>query len=181
MFTRPADRPELTGKSRRVDRMTSTEDVFGTPTSGGAYPKMDDLEGKLLLCRPSKIETVPGYQGKGTTERVTADVTVFDTDGSAETFDDMYLSQAGIVPSMRKALKPGNPPFVLGVVRKFPSKTAKKDGIDTTEKLEAALTEWLKKGGKGEKPQFAWGLDQPDDEQKNTARQYLAAHDPFAS
>lgn len=159
--------------------MTEANDIFGTPTGGGAYPKMDDLEGLLVLCKPSKIETVPGYQGKGTTERATADVIVFEVDGSVEKFDDMYLSQAGIVPSMRKALKPGERPYVLGRISKFPSKKAKEAGLDTTEKIEAALTEWLKKGGKGEKPQFAWGLDQPTDEDKATARAYLAANDPF--
>lgn len=164
-----------------TETITDTMDLFAAPTSGGAYPKMDELEGKLILCRPSKIETVTGYQGKGTQERATADVTVFEEDGTYETFDDMYLSQAGIVPSLRKALKPGNKPFVLGRVQMFPSKSTKEKGIDTSEKLQTALSEWARKGGKGDKPQFAWGLAEFTEADAAHARAYLTSLDAFAA
>jgi len=159
----------------------TTPDLFAAPTGGGAYPKMDELEGRLVLLNPSKIETVPGYQGKGTQERATADCTVFEDDGSFETYDDMYFSQAGIVPSLRKALKPGNKPFVLGRVQMFPSKSTKEKGIDTPEKLQTALSEWARKGGKGDKPQFAWGLAEFSEQDAAHARAYLASLDAFAA
>ena len=177
-------------------------DPFGQPTGGGNYPKLDDLEGNLILLRPSKVETVPGYQGKGTTDRATADCWVFGPNvfgidngkggriphdkpdlSAVEKYDDMYFSQAGIVPSCKQALKPDGLPYVLGVVSKFPSKKSKEAGIDTPEKLEDALTKWLRGGGKGEKPQFAWGLGTYNDDQAKAARELIdsfnRATDPF--
>lgn len=156
-------------------------DLFAAATGGGVYPKMNDLEGKLVLLRPSVEERVPGYQGKGTQQRITADTVVFEDDGSFEVFDDMYWSQAGVVPSCRKALKPGSLPYVLGRLQMFPAKTSKDAGIDTPEKLGEALAAWAKKGGKGEKPQFFWGLDAFTDEDAAHARKYLATIDSFAA
>lgn len=148
-------------------------DPFGQPTGGGNYPKMDDLEGCLILLKPSKVETVPGYQGKGTTERATADCWVFGPDldpTKVEKYSDMYFSQAGIVPSCKQSLKPDGQPYVLGVVAKFPSKKLRESGVDTTEKVNEAYAKWLRGGGKGEKPQFAWGMDQYNDDQAKAAR-----------
>ena len=165
-----------------------SEDPFGHPTGGGNFPKLDDLEGSLILLKPSKIETVPGYQGKGTQDRVTADAWVFGPEldpVKVETYTDMYFSQAGIVPSCRQALKPGGRPFVLGVVSKFPSKALKDKGVDTSEKVNALVAEWLRKGGKGEKPQFAWGLADFTDEQAAAARSLIDSlqrdSDPFTA
>ena len=162
-----------------------SDDLFGPSTGGGNYPKLDDLEGSLVLLKPSKVETVPGYQSKGTTDRATADTWVFGTTGEPEFYADMYFSQAGVVPSCKQALKPGARPFVLGVVQKFPSKAMKTKGIDTTAKLQAALDEWLRKGGKGDKPQFAWGLGEYTDEQAAQARALIESMqrstDPFAA
>lgn len=159
------------------------DDPFRQPTRS-AFPKMDDLEGSLVLIKPSLVETVPGYQGKGMVDRVTADVAVFGPEGIEE-YEDMYLSQAGLVPSCKQALKPGAKPFVLGVVTMVPSKNAREKGYDTPEKIKAAVTEWAKKGGKGEKPQFAWGLAEYSDDQAQRAREYIVskqtATDPFAA
>jgi hypothetical protein len=165
-----------------------SDDLFRQPTGGGNYPKLDDLEGCLLLLKPSKIETVPGYQGKGTQDRATADAWVFGPEldpEKVESYSDMYFSQAGIVPSCKQALKPGGLPFVLGVVAKFPSKALKASGVDTTEKVNAAYADWLRKGGKGEKPQFAWGLAEFTDVQAAAARALIDRlqrdSDPFTA
>src|SRR5688500_17073550 len=129
--------------------MSQNDDLFGAPTGGGNYPAIEELEGKLVLIRPSEIKTVPGYQGNGVVDRATADVTVFEDDGSQETFDDMYLNSAGIVPSCRKALKPGAKPYVLGRITRYPSKASKAKGINTPEEISKAIEDWFKKGAKG--------------------------------
>jgi hypothetical protein len=165
-----------------------TEDLFRQPTGGGNFPKLDDLEGCLVLLKPSKLEVVPGYKGKGTQDRITADTWVFGPEldpEKVESYSDMYFSQAGIVPSCKQALKPGGLPYVLGVVTKFPSKDLKASGIDTPEKVQKAYSDWLRKGGKGEKPQFAWGLAEFTDEQAAAARKLIDKltrdSDPFTA
>jgi hypothetical protein len=74
-------------------------------------------------------------------------------------------------------------PYVLGRVGKVPSSIGKNQAgkYDSREKIEAGLAEWLKKGGKGEKPNFAWGLDDFTDEDKATASAYIARKSPIAS
>jgi len=159
----------------------TADDLFGQPTRG-AFPKLEELEGRLVLVKPSKVDVVPGYRNVGTQERITADVVILDDpSGEVETYDDMYLSQKGLVPMLKKCLKPGTRhPFVLGRVEMAPTK----DYADAAEKaggIKALLEEWAKKGGKGEKPQFFWNLAEfsPEDAQK--ARAYLAATDQFAA
>jgi hypothetical protein len=167
--------------------MTAPADLFRSGTGGGGkYPKLEELEGKLILIKPELIEQVPkpaqfGGKPGEMQDRLTADVVVFEDDGSYEEFDEMFLSQAGIVGAAKKCLKPGGKPFMLGRVSKVPSKIGKDQGFDTTEKIEAGLAEWLKKGGKGPKPNFAWGLNDFDE---NTdlpmAMAYVNANSPFA-
>ncbi len=158
-----------------------SDDLFGRPTRG-AYPKLEELDGKLVLIQPSKVETVPGYKNVGTTERITADVTVIDEDdpASSETISDMYLSQRGLVPMLKRCLKPGNKPFVLGRVAMSPTKDYK-DDAEKAGGMAALLESWAKKGGKGEKPQFFWDLTDFTDEEANAARAWLASVDQFAA
>jgi hypothetical protein len=164
--------------------MTQTDDtdLFDRP-SGSVYPKIDELEGQLVLVKPIRVETVPGYQGKGTTERITADVHVYDDEsGTWESYEDMYLSQLGLVPALKKKLKPGvAKPFVLGRITMAPSKPTREKGIDTPEALKKTLEEWARKGGKGDKPQFAWIFGEYTDADAVAARQYLATMDAFTS
>lgn len=158
-----------------------TEGLFSSGTGGGSFPKFEELEGKLVLMKPSKIEVVPksvkiGGKAGDTQERVTADVWVLDDDsGEWDEYQDMYLSQASIVGASKKALKPGNPPYILGRAGKVPSKIGKDQGFDSREKIEAGLEAWLKRGGKGDKPNFAWGLDAVEPEDAAKAQSYLAS------
>ncbi len=110
-------------------------------------------------------------------------MTVFGPEGT-EFYEDMYLSQAGIVPAAKKALKTGAVPMVLGVVMKFPSKVSKANGIETPEALELAYAKWVKGGGKGTKPEYAWGLGEYTDAQAQLVRDWIASTqpaDPFAA
>ncbi len=157
---------------------TTENDTFGAP-SRGAFPKLDELEGRLLLVTPSKVQTVPGYKNVGTQERITADVAVLDGE-NPETYDDMYLSQKGLVPMLKKCLKPGNKPQVLGRLEM----TATTEWADKAEKaggIKALLEEWARKGAKGEKPQFFWNLVEFTPEDAALARAYLAERQSFAA
>jgi hypothetical protein len=168
----------------------SANDLFGNGGGGGAYPKLHELEGKLVLLRPSKVEVVPkparfGGKPGETQDRATADCVVFEDDGSYEVFDDMYFSQAGIVPACKKALKPGAKPFVLGRVSKVPSKIGKDQGFDTVEKIyegEAAWRDAVAKNKKGvPEPSYAWGLLDYSDEDVAMAMKYVNDTSPMAS
>lgn len=168
--------------------MTNPSDLFGNAGGGGSFPKVEDFEGKLILIKPELIEEVPkpaAFGGKPgeTQERLTADVVVFEDDGSYEVFNDMYLSQKTFVNAGKKALKPGAKPFILGRVGKVPSSIGKNQAgkYDSREKIEAGLAEWLRKGGKGEKPNFAWGLDDYTPEDAVMAAKYVADTSPFAA
>lgn len=167
-------------------------DPFGDPNAGGAFPKLEDLEGTLVLIRPKAIQMVADRYHKpapGETQRqkkrATADVTVF-TGGAHTTYRNMYISQVGLVGELERILDDANPnrPFVLGVVGMLPNKAAKDNGIDTREKLKAAIAAWVAKGGKGDKPGYFWGLDAATEDQKALARPVALAmlnkSNPFA-
>lgn len=162
--------------------MTEPTDLFMQPTRGGGV-KPEDMEGKLVLFHPTVLGKGPKYKSPGeTVDRITADVVVFAEDGSvAEEVSDAYFSQAGLLPPLKACLKPGALPYVLGRIGKYPAKEWQDKGFDTPEKIEAALAEWLKKGGKGEKPQFSWSIFPFTDDDAAIARRYLASKDPFAA
>lgn len=166
--------------------MSNARDLFGTGGGGGNYPKIDELEHKLVILKPSKIEY--NVEGKyGPQDRVTADVAIFDE--QAGTWDDsttdMYFSQVGIVKPCEKALKPGQKPMVLGVVSKVPSKQTKemKPPLDTVEKVYEGIKAWregIAAGKKVVEPKFAWGLIDFTEDQGALAMKYLNASSPFA-
>lgn len=171
----------------------ATADPFSDPNAGGVFPKLEDLENLLVLIRPKNIQMVadrfhkpgPGEQQR-MKKRATTDVTVFGADGTHTTYRGMYISQVGLVGELERILDDANPnrPFVLGVVGMLPNKAAKDNGIDTREKLKAAIAAWVAKGGKGDKPGYFWGLDAATDAQKNLARPVALAmmekNNPFA-
>lgn len=172
--------------------MTSpTSSLFRSGGGGGNFPKIDEFEHKLILLKPSKVEQVPkpsrfGGKPGEMQDRLTADVVVFEEDGSwEEAAEDMYFSQVGIVNPCKKALKPNSQqPFVLGVVSKVPSKIGKDAGLDTSEKIYAAYDEWRAKisaGKKAEEPNYAWGLLDFNSEQQAMAEKYLRETGPLAS
>jgi hypothetical protein len=170
--------------------MSTPNDLFNSGGGGGAFPKLEEFEGKLILLKPSVVETVPKparFNGKPgeTQERVTADVVVFEDDGSYEVTEDMYLSQVGIVGPCKKALKPGAKPFVLGRVSKVPSKIGKDQGFDTVEKIYEGFEAWRDAVSKNKKgvpePSYAWGLLDFSDEDVAKAMAYVNATSPFAA
>lgn len=162
-------------------------DPFAQP-SIGSFPKVEDLEGKLLLIEPEKIERVRNRFAKPDDpdpmqDRATADVTVFEEDGTWETHQSMYLSQAVLLGACRSALKPGNPPMILARLVKLATK-ASREALkidDTPEAFAAARSEWLKKGGKGTEPKHVWVLQPHNEDDAVKARKYLASKDPFAA
>lgn len=159
------------------------DDLFGRPTRS-AFPKLEELEGRLLLIHPTKIEH--GIKSKyGEQSRVTADIAVLDDpDEGVREIDKMYLSQKGMVGMLETCLKPGKKPFVLGRLVKSPASdyadAAEKAGDgDATAGINKLLEDWLRKGGKGEKPAFFWNLADFTDHEANMARRYLSELDQF--
>lgn len=168
----------------------ASEDPFDQPNAGGNFPKLEDLEDMLLLIRPTVIKQVPDRFAPADAprlkDRATCDVTVFQADGTHKTHRGMYISQAGILPQLQEILDAKNPnkPFVLGVLAMLPNKAAKAAGIDTKDKLKAALAAWVKRGGKGDKPGYFWGLEKFTADQAALARPValgmINQNNPFA-
>lgn len=172
---------------------TQEADPFGDPNSGGAFPKLEDLEDRLILVRPKQVTIVADRfhkpaagEAQRMKKRATADVTVFNADNTHTTYRNMFISQVGLVGELERVLDDANPnrPFVLGVVGMLPNKAAKDAGITTREALKEAIQKWVAKGGKGDKPGYFWGLDAASDAQKNVARPVALAMlnkaNPFA-
>jgi hypothetical protein len=162
------------------------EDLFDRPSTS-AFPKVEELEGKLLLIKPSKIETVRNQfdkdGSKPTTERATADVTVFEDDGTHETHNDMYLSQAVLLKACQSALRPDRKPMVVGRLVKVATKDSReklKIG-ETAEDFATARTAWLKGGGKGPEPKHVWVLQDFTDDDKARIVAFLESQAPFAA
>lgn len=151
-------------------------DPFGQPAKS-LFPKVEDLEGSLLLLKPVKIEAVarPAKFGGGMIDRASVDTIVLGPDGTEE-YDAMYWSQEVIVKAMKQALKPGAAQYILGRLVKAAQKdtqTAYKiDG--SPEAFKAAREEWLRKGGKGDGPKHVWLLTDFTDEDAEIARAYFA-------
>lgn len=163
-------------------------DLFGRPTRG-AFPKLEELDGCLLLIKPSKIEK--DREGKfGKQDRVTADIVVLDVPEDSEheageEIEDMYISQKGMTPMLEKCLKPrAKHPYLLGRLTMFPTKDNRDDAEkagdgDVTVGIKALREAWLKKGGRGKEPNFSWGLADFTDEDANKARVWIREHDEF--
>jgi hypothetical protein len=167
--------------------MTTPEDLFGSGSGGGKFPKVEELEGKLVLLKPYVIEQVPkpkDFGGKPgeMKDRLTADCIVFnDEDGSYEVYEEMYFSQSSFVSAGRKHLKPGAKPFIIGRIGKVPSKIGKEQGFDTPEKIEAGLAEHFRTKGKAPKPNFAWGMNDVSRDEMLMAFKYVLDTSPMAA
>src|SRR5690606_889012 len=130
-----------------------TTDPFSTPAAiPSTYPKPRDLKGRLLLITPVKLERVPNTQGApgDMQDRITADVKV--VDGSVPGFDDteftgVYFSGSRVVPALAPSIQARGT-----VLARFDTRFADKPA------------------GKGN----PWGLQDPTEADKQTARDYLA-------
>lgn len=131
-----------------------TTDPFAAPSAiPSTYPKPTDLKGHLVLISPVKLESVPNTQGKpgDMQDRVTADVKVVDGElanfpGQTE-FTGVYFSGSRVVPAL------------------VPSIQARGMVLARFETRDPSA-----KAGKGN----PWGLQDPTEADKQTARDYLA-------
>jgi hypothetical protein len=167
-----------------------SEDLFGKPAQrAGKYPKVEDLEGSLLLIKPDKVELVADRFAKGEAKmkpRASATTVVLGPEGTEE-YPAMYWSQTVVVDACEEALKPGATPWILGRLVKVATKdTLEALEIDNTpEEFAEARAAWLKRGGKGTEPKHVWVFADYDDADAQRARDYLAGlnkpKDPFAA
>lgn len=136
---------------------------FAQPSGGGVFPKPTDLVGELVMLTPVKVETVPGYEGRGTVDRLTADTVVL-TGARRGEYPEMWWNQETIVKngkSILRAAQTGAPVTpILGRIVRFPQK-GNRDKYPTPEAIEAALAAW--RPGMPE-IKFAWGLSRFSDE-----------------
>lgn len=147
----------------------SKSDPFGQKPSEvktSDFPKMDELNHRLLVIQPTKIERVPNRFGKegDMQDRVTADVTVIDVEAPAKsvTHKDMYLSQGALVGQVKGFIETRG--MLLGTLRRHPAKGTPDATIQTQttinspDTVDLMIKEWLAAGAPGSKPQFSWKL-----------------------
>lgn len=142
---------------------TATADPFGQKPSEiktSDFPTMDDLNGKLLVIQPSKLEKdLPNPLGKAddTRDRLTADVTVIDVENPVKstTYRDMYLSQGALIGQVKNLIETKG--MLLGVLRRHRAKNTP-DGFNTPDEVDKMITDWVAGGARGSKPMFAWKL-----------------------
>lgn len=144
------------------------------------YPTFDELDGKLVVIQPTKHETgLPNpFDREKTRDRVTADVTVIDVENPRKsvTHKDMFISQGALIGQIKGLVE--NRGMLLGKVRKFPSKQTPdetpltKTTVLTPDSVDLLLAEWLQAGAKGQKPSFAWKLQDFTNTEKDVALEW---------
>lgn len=161
---------------------------FVPGSGGGNFPKAVELFGELIMLTPIEIETVPGYEGKGTVDRLTADTVVLTGDRQGE-YPSMWWSQSPIVNAAKNVLRRGKGDIILGRLYRFPQ-SGNKAKFPTRQAIEKALAEW-RPGSPDVK--FAWALETFTAEDAAIATAFLNGeralaqqaasepdHDPFA-
>jgi hypothetical protein len=127
-----------------------SNDPFSAPSTGGA--KITDYRGSLLLITPTEYR-----EGITTTfgekDAVAADVVVLDQteSGAPEELSDVLIFQGVIIGQTKGKVNRG---MVLGRLGQRPASKP------------------------GQNP--AWALEDPTEADKQAARDYIAAKDPFA-
>lgn len=145
-----------------------SDDPFKSGASGGAG--ITEFEGQLLLVTPTEyVENISTSYGDADAVRV--DFVVLDAPDGPEEVEDVLVFQRILISAMKRQAifnerngvdpQTGYPKMVLGVLK--PNKDKQKKGQDAP-----------------------WDLLEPDDKQKQLAREYLADKkkepaDPFAS
>jgi hypothetical protein len=146
--------------------------TFAQPTGGGVFPKPVDIVGELVMLTPVKIEQVPGYEGKGFVDRLTADTVVLTGSRRGE-YPEMWWNQETIVKNaksiLRQASQGGQITPILGRLVRFPQKN-NRDKYPTPEAIEAALANW--RPGQPD-VKFAWGLSRFSDEDAQIATAWI--------
>jgi hypothetical protein len=133
---------------------TTQKPKFVSGSGGGTFPKAIELLGELIMLTPIRVETVPGYEGKGTTERLTADTVVLTGDRAGE-YPSMWWGQSPIVKAGEEVLRRGNGDIILGRLYRFPQ-SGNKAKFPTRQAIEDALANW--RPGKPD-VKFAWALE----------------------
>jgi hypothetical protein len=155
-----------------MPRFTDDENApaprFSSGTGGGVYPKAIELFECLVMITPIEIETVPGFGGKGTAERLTADTVVFEGERAGE-YPSMWWGQQPIVRAAAEGMRRGDGTILLGRLVRFPT-SANKTQYKDRAALEKALATW--RPGKPE-IQYAWALEKFTPEDQAKAEKYL--------
>lgn len=145
-----------------------TTPKFVSGSGGGTFPKAIELLGQLVMLTPIQVETVPGYEGKGTTERLTADTVVLTGDRAGE-YPSMWWGQSPIVKAAKEVLRRGNGDIILGRLYRFPQ-TGNKAKFPTRQAIEEALQNW--RPGQPD-VKYAWALEAFTPEDAELATRYL--------
>lgn len=124
-------------------------DPFSLPPTQ-AEVAMSDLVGSLLLCRPTEVieEMMTSASKEPAKNVIRTDIIVLDGDLQGEVYEDVLIFQVALKRALLKVLN-GDNPFLLGRVEMGTAK-------------------------KGQNAPYLFG--QPDDEDVQTARAYLAAN-----
>lgn len=162
----------------------TTADPFGQKPSEvktSSFPTMEDLYGKLVVIQPTKLETgLPDPFNKDKTrDRVTADLTVIDVESPAKsvTHKDMYVSQGSLIGQIKGLIETRG--MLLGKVRRFPARnspdTTPLTGttVNDPDSTDLLMAEWLQAGAKGNKPSFAWKLQDFTETEKSVALEWF--------
>lgn len=94
------------------------------------------------------------------------------TPNSPLVFKGYWVPQGAIVGALKKTHGRGAP--YLGVVGMGPTKTQRDKGV-TAAQVRAEHSQWIALGKPGEGPKFAWTLDVPTPEQRETAVAWWSA------
>jgi hypothetical protein len=153
-------------------------DPFDSPAEiPSEFPKFDDhLRGRLLLIKPTKLEqglvstTLP-KNSDGTPvvqDRITADVYVLDGApladfAGATAFPGLYISQSRVVVQLSNVAQLGAKTRQTMVLGRLNTRYAQGKPNPTAKERKAG-------------PGNPWGLEDPTDADKATARAYLKAN-----
>ena len=134
-------------------------DPFIDPTRGGNFPKLGELLHKLLVMIPVEVtQVVDKNDSSKMRDRWSINTTVIETDGTAETFDEMFWSQTSICKAAAKAFREKRP--MLGTLHIFPVHATLKKYANETELLaDEAIKFWLKRGEGLPPTPVAWALE----------------------
>lgn len=169
--------PFASASASAAGTATATADPFGQKPSEiktSSYPGMDDLNGKLLVIQPTKLERVPDTFSKeagAMKDRISADVTVIDVENpkKSETYTDMYISQGALVGQVKSLIATKG--MLLGTLRRHRAKNTP-DGYNTPDEVDKMISEWIAAGAPGAKPQFAWKLADFTETEKSVALEW---------